>query len=88
LRQQLHRVTQHLSSCLLRGVAYASPFSSGYSSFARFIHDKFYQSRLLHNDDNGRFVIPGKRSATRNPLCFRDSRFRENDGKLITGHFA
>ena len=29
------------------------------------------------------FVIPGKRSATRNPLCLLDSRFRGNDGKLI-----
>jgi hypothetical protein len=34
------------------------------------------------------FVIPGKRSATRNPLCFLDSRFRGNDGKLILCHFA
>jgi hypothetical protein len=42
----------------------------------------------LQNDDNGRFVIPGKRSATRNPLFLLDSRFRGNDGGLILYHFA
>jgi hypothetical protein len=29
--------------------------------------EKSFELRLLQNDDNGRFVIPGKRSATRNP---------------------
>jgi hypothetical protein len=34
--------------------------------------------RLLQNDDNGRFVIPGKRAAIRNPLYILDSRFGGN----------
>jgi len=42
----------------------------------------------LQNDENGRAVIPGKRSATRNPLCFLDPRFRGNYGKLILPHLA
>jgi hypothetical protein len=42
----------------------------------------------MQNDGNGRFVIPGKRSATRNPLYFQNSRFRGKDGELILNHFV
>ncbi|MFZ5796814.1 MAG: hypothetical protein ACOY3O_00145 [Thermodesulfobacteriota bacterium] len=46
------------------------------------------KKRLLQNDDNERFVIPGERSATRNQQCFRYFRFRGNDGKSLLFHFA
>ncbi|MBI5559059.1 MAG: hypothetical protein HY885_15640 [Deltaproteobacteria bacterium] len=59
---------------------------------ARAAHGKETDTRnhvsFLQNDDKDRFVIPGKRSATRNPLCFLDSRFRGNDGRVILFHFA
>lgn len=36
----------------------------------------------------GTVVIPGKRSATRNPWSFPDTGFRRYDGEAIHSHFA
>jgi hypothetical protein len=36
----------------------------------------------------GTVVIPGKRSATRNPWSFLDTGFRRYDGNAIRSHFA